>query len=61
MITLFLDRAGQIEVDGIVVAIATLEATRGEGTEGIALEVPRLLCEEVRTVYIGIVPTLLIL
>ena len=58
---LFLDRAGQIEVDGIVVTIASLETPRGEGTEGIALEVARLLREEVSTVYLGIVPTLLVL
>ena len=44
-----------------MVAIAPLEATRGEGAEGIALEVPRLLCEEVGIEDIAVVPRGLVL
>ena len=44
-----------------MVTIATLEATRGEGAERIALEVPRLLREEVGIEDIAIVPRGLIL
>jgi len=58
---LFGDGLRQIEVDGIVVTIAPLEATRGEGSEGIALEVPRLLCEEVGIEDIAVVPRSLVL
>ena len=44
-----------------MVTIAPLEATRGEGTEGIALEVPRLLREEVGIEDIAVVPRGLVL
>ena len=44
-----------------MVTIASLEATRGEGAEGIALEVPRLLREEVGIEDIAVVPRSLIL
>ena len=44
-----------------MVTIAPLEATRGEGAEGIALEVPRLLREEVGIEDIAVVPRSLVL
>ena len=44
-----------------MVTIAPLETTRGEGAEGIALEVPRLLCEEVGIEDIAVVPRSLVL
>ena len=44
-----------------MVTIAPLEATRGEGAEGIALEVPRFLREEVGIEDIAIVPRGLVL
>ena len=44
-----------------MVTIAPLEATRGKGAEGIALEVPRLLREEVGIEDIAVVPRSLVL